>query len=206
VVDLCTLADVKLRIWPGEATATTDYDTELNEMIAQTTDDIQQYTGRQFIIDTIDTDYYFDIRSPGRLTSIRVPRGIASVTTLSYATVTQPGTGGTFTAIPAASRDLRPLAQDRIGGFPADEILLLPNTGLYFYYGNNTVKLTGKLGWPAVPATINKIAINLVVATFNARGGSQDQVGTGELGGSLMPFITWRDKTRLDDYRAPRVG
>lgn len=202
---LCSLANVKLVIFPTGYTDTTD-DAIIQSYIDGFTAEAQEYTARQFVGDTIDTDYYFDVVRQGR--SLYLPNGAQSVTSVGYAKTSQPASGGTYTTITAANILLRPLVQDRRPGFPADSLMIsdLDPTS-YFYYGYNTVKVTMKAGFAAVPNDIERVAVAVVVRRWQARkGGQADLIGDPTLGGSLLRFMSGEEKGVLDRYSDPTVG
>lgn len=202
---LVSLANVKLAVFPTSYTDTTD-DTTLQAYIDRVTAEIQEYTGRQFVGDTIDTDYYFDVARAGK--SLFLAQGIQSVTSLGYAKVSQPASGGTYTTIAAASVLLRPLPAQRRAGFPADTVVITDlDVTDYFYPGYNTVKLTGKLGFVAVPADIEGVALAITVRRWQARkGGQTDTIGPVDFGGTLLRFTSPEERSVLDRYVDPSVG
>lgn len=203
---LCTLANLKLAIFPTSYTDTTD-DTTLQLYIDRLTDEVQEYCSRQFVGDTGASDYYFDVDRKSR--SLYVPDGITSVATVSYAQTSQPASGGTYTAVTAANVLLRPLAGDRRQGFPADTIVIsdVDTTAAAFYPGYNTVKVNMIRGWPAVPATIEGLAIAVITRRWQARrGGQADSVGSSDFGGPLLRFMSAEERMTLDRYADPSVG
>lgn len=204
---LCTLANVKLALFPTGYTDTTD-DTTLQSYIDGVTGEVAEYTSRQFVTDAAPTDYYLDI---GRATkSLYIPAGVQSVTTLSFATTSQPASGGTYTAITAAHVLLRPLPVDRRSGFPADTIVVSDlNTQISagFYVGYNTVKATMTCGFATVPAEIERLALAIVVRRWQARkGGQTDTIGAPDFGGSVLRFTSPEERSVLDRYADPSVG
>jgi len=202
---LCTLANVKLALFPTSYTDTTD-DTVIQSYIDGFTAEVQSYTQRQFVGDASPMDYYFDVARQSR--SLYVPQGVQSVTYLGFATKSQPETGGTYTQVTAANVLLRPKVQDRRTGFPADYVVISDlDTTSYFYYGYNTVKMTGTCGFAAVPAELERIAVAVVVRRWQARrGGQTNDIGDPTLGGTLLRFMSGEEKATLDDYRNPSVG
>lgn len=202
MADLCTLADVKLRLWPDGDTTDTTSDSLLNEFIPQATEDIQGYCGRQFVADTVDVAYYFDMRARTRV--LYVPKGIFSVTTLEVAVQTQPPSGGTYTTMAATTYNLRPTAANRtLGpGQPPDELELSDSpSGQTFYAGYNTVRLTGKLGWLSVPVTINAVALAAVIRRYAARQSGQVPFIGGEgFGGPTLRYTSPEEREQLDRY------
>lgn len=203
--ELCSLANVKLVLFPTGYTDTTD-DTLITAYIDAVSAEIMEYTCRQFVGDSVDQDYYFDV--PRQARSLFLPNGMQSVTTVGYAKTSQPASGGTYTTITAANVLLRPLVQDRRTGFPADYLVIsdLDPTSA-FYYGYNTVKVTGKAGFAAVPLEIERTALSIVVRRWQARkGGQTDSIGAPDMGGTLLRFMSPEEKGVLDRYVDPAVG
>jgi hypothetical protein len=203
---LCTLANVKLALFPTGYTDTTD-DTVIQSYIDALTDEVQEYTGRQFVVDSGATDYYFDVDRKSR--KLVIPQGIATVSTVGYALTSQPATGGTYTTVNAAYVLLRPLLVDRRQGFPADSIEIsdLDTTSSAFYPGYNTVKINGTLGFPTVPATIERLAVAIVIRRWQARrGGQSDTIGPPGFDGSILRFMSPEERATLDRYVDVPVG
>lgn len=205
---LCTLANVKLAIFPTSYTDTTD-DATLQLYIDAVTGEVAEYTSRQFVTDAAPTDYYFDVSRTGTR-SLYVAAGVQSVTTLSFATTSQPASGGTYTALTAAHVLLRPLPVDRRAGFPADTVIVSDlNTQMPagFYVGYNTVKATMTCGFAAVPAEIERVAVAMVVRRWQARrGGQLDSIGAPDFGGDVLRFTSPEERAVLDRYADPSVG
>ena len=206
---LCTLANVKLALFPTGYTDTTD-DVTLQLYIDALTSEVQEYTSRQFVTDASASDYYFDIAYPCR--TLYVPQGVQSVTSLGYATnrLSQPASGGTYTTVTAANVLLRPLAKDRRGAaWPADTIQIsdLETTFSGFPTGFNTVKVNGVFGFATVPADIERLAVANVVRRWQARrGGQSDTIGASDFGGEAMRFMAPDERRTLDRYADPSVG
>ena len=202
---LCTLANLKLVLFPTSYTDATD-DAVLQLYIDALTDEIQEYTCRMFVGDAALTDYYYDI--PRTTTQLYVPEGINTLNTVGYATTTQPASGGTYTTITATNYFLRPLPQDRRVDFPADTIVITPTDAVdQFYPGYNTVKINAKLGFAAVPAAIERIAIAIITRRWQARrGGQADGIGTSDFGGPLLRFTSAEEMRVLDRYVDPGIG
>lgn len=204
---LCTLANVKLALFPTGYTDTTD-DALLQLYIDAFSGEVAEYTSRQFVGDAAPTDYYFDIPGLTPYRSLYVPNGVQSVTFLGFAKTSQPETGGTYTAVTAANILLRPKVQDRRAGFPADTILIsdLDLTSA-FYPGYNTVKVTMTCGFAAVPAEIERLAVANVVRRWQARkGGQADNIGASDFGGQLLRFMSVEERALLDRYTDIPVG
>jgi hypothetical protein len=202
---LCTLANVKLAIFPTSYTDTTD-DVTLQLYIDAVTGEVQEYTGRQFVSDTGATDYYFDVAALSR--TLYIAQGVQSVTAVSYAKTSQPASGGTYTAITAANILLRPLAQVRRSGFPADTLVITDTDAIsWFYPGYNTVKVNGTLGFATVPAEIERLAVAIVVRRWQARrGGQSNDIGASDFGGPILRFMSGEERSLLERYVDVSVG
>lgn len=202
---LCTLANVKVALFPTGYTDVTD-DALLTLYISAVTGEVAEYTGRQFETDAAPTAYYFDIAYRSR--SLYVPAGVQSVTSLEVATTSQPASGGTYTTVTAAHVLLRPLAMERRAGFPADTIVISDlNTASWFSPGYNTVRATMTCGFAAVPAEIERLAVALVIRRFQARkGGQADTIGGDDFGGPSLRFMSTDERMLLDRYSDPSVG
>lgn len=201
---ICSLWDVKQELG---TTSTTD-DELLTEKIRQIGALIQGYTGRRFVRTPASGDdtFYFDVATSGRRLSI--PVGIASATVLEVATGTQPESGGTFTTVTAAEWWLRPVESERDYGWPATSIHLSDQSSSYFAVGYNTVRLTGALGWSAVPYDIQAIAQRAVVSSYMSKGsGAGGVAAVGPTGAmTILRAISPADAKTLDWYRVQVVG
>lgn len=189
-------------------------DENIGEYQRQITSYIQSMTGRQFVRKPLSgtAEFLFDMRAPGRV--LRIPRGINAVTQLEVAEESQPPTGGTYTVMNAADYFLRPHDHERDDGWPATSIQITDQTvasGLVrFEAGFNVVRLTGALGWDAVPGDIQNIALNLLVAYHRERGssGSAGEVFTVNVDGSRSyeRVLSSKDRATLRWYRGLRVA
>jgi hypothetical protein len=202
---ICSLYDVKQRL--GIADSSTTEDENLLEIIRSVTADIQVYTGRRFVRSPLSgtTTFYFDVERYGR--TLRIPQGIATMSTLEVATTSQPETGGTFTTVSSTSWFLRPVTAERDFGWPATSVVLSDLSGSYFYPGYNTVRATMALGWATVPSDVETIGQNMVVANHMAKasGGPAALIGpTGAM--TVLRNLSPEDRGKLDRYRTPLVG
>jgi hypothetical protein len=202
---LCTTAQVKARIFPAGVTDTGD-DTVISELIDQTSDYIEQYTGRK-LVPVASADYYFDTVAGYVL---RVPIGIRAVTFMGVNNLThQPDSGGTYTTVPASDYLLRPKPQDGAQGWPFMEVQISRGTlaGTIAAFGNiaNGCKLTMTTGFAATPPDIQSVCIDAVVAAFQARKDG----ASGVIGSELGALTPWSDffgpgspqRGTLDRYR-----
>ena len=198
---LCELADVRQAL--GIAYTDTTSDEELAEYISAVTTQVMGYTARCFVPDPPSgtKSYTFDIDVPTR--TLVIPRGIRSVTTLSYATSDQPDTAGAYTAIAGSYYHLRPAVHERDYGWPATRIEL--SEGYQFYPGYATVYVTGAFGFAAVPADIARLATNAVVRMYVARRSASQTpdlvVGTADTGFRILSFLSPAETRILDWYR-----
>jgi hypothetical protein len=209
---LCSIYDAKQRLTSTSGGTIQQDDEELlDEMITQVSSYIQGYTGRQFarIPSSGEQTYLFDIAEPTSV--LRIPPGIASMSVLEVATISQPETGGTFSTIPTTEWMLRPVVAERDFGWPATSVIIdwrrasvLP----YFYWGRNVVRATMALGFGAVPKDIEAIALSLVVASFRERASSGGDSYTVGIDGSrtFENALSYRDRMTLDRYRVRSVG
>ena len=202
---LCSLYDAKQRLFPPGHTDTTE-DEAILGYIAQASRFIENRTGRWFAPRASAT-YLFSPATTSRV--LWVPRGVRAVTALGYATDDQPDSGGTFTSIASTAYSLQPAAGNRDDGFPATRIALLDTSGSYFYAGINRVQVTMTAGFAAVPADIEQVALNLVVAAHRERGStSTGDSFTINVDGSrtFERSLSYSDRMTLDWYRAPVVA
>ena len=185
-------------------------DEMLLEFIEQVSADITSYCERWFVrTPRSGTDtFLLDVDSATRV--LKVPQGIASLTQLEVADDSQPESGGTYTVITAADALLRPGELNRLPGWPATEIWLTDNPAgsvSQFNRGYNSVRITGALGFPAVPADIQSVAATAVVRKWQARqSGQSDLIGSNEFGGRLLRWISPEERETLDRYRRVPVG
>lgn len=186
---LCSLQQVKLRIFPAGVTDTADDDL-ITFMIDQLTDWISHYTHRK-LVPVNSTTYTFDTVA-GHV--LRVPLGIRSVTTLEVNNLAhQPDTGGSYTTVTAADYLLRPKSQDSDEGWPYTELWLSRGTltGTIGRFGNiqNGARITGTFGFAVTPPDIAAVAMDAVIAAYQAR-----KLGTsGVIGADQGALIPWAD-------------
>jgi hypothetical protein len=201
---LCTTAQVKVRLGITDATD----DSMISEMIDEVSGWIEGYTGRSFVPETAVT-YQFDTTGGY---SVRIPRGIRSVTAAGYSKTSQPDTGGTYTAIASPTTNLlfRPSTVDLPIGWPATEVILLPSTGISFATVFNGLTLTGNFGFAATPVDMQGVAIDAVVAAYQAHGNGASAV----IGADASAIAPWNQyfghgspqRKILDSYRYWRLA
>lgn len=166
---------------------------------------IENYTGRILApLTSSDATYLFD--GDGR-PMLRISLGVISITTLEIAYYT----GGGFTTLAATDYFLLPRAHERPQAWPATQVWLsnIPNSGfLAFPIGFGNVRLTGRLGFPAIPDDVAEVAEIIAVRAYKARAGGQgEQVGADEMGRPIISrFVSARDRETLDSYSLQRYG
>src|SRR3990167_1839471 len=200
----CSLYDVKqdLDKPPSDTTA----DEMLLDYIADITDYIRGYTGREFLDATLT--YTFDGHSAvhgGRC--LPVPRGVRSLSLLETAA----STGASFSTVSATDYFLRPYVQERTPGWPATEVWLsdVASSLSRFPSGYANVRLTGTFGFAAVPPRVEGVARRTVVRAYASRqAGQGDLVGSGGESGNpvISNFLSRRDREVLDAFRHAIVG
>ena len=184
---LCTTAQVKVRIFPAGVTDTAD-DTLISELIDQVSDFIEQYTGRKLVA-VSSTTYVFDTMSGFVL---RIPIGIRTITSMGVNNLThQPDSGGSYTTVAATDYLLRPKVQDSPQGWPFMEVWISRGTlaGTISSFGNiqNGCTITGTFGFALTPPDIQSVAIDAVVAAYESRkNGASSVIGADE--GALTPW------------------
>lgn len=196
---LCSLYDAKQRLGITD----TSSDEDLLEIITQVSAEIQGYTGRRFAKTPSSGTgtFYFDVEHSGRV--LRVPQGIASMTTLEVATQSQPETGGTFTTVAAGEWFLRPVTAERSYGWPATEVHITDTSSSYFAPGYNTVRATMALGFAQVPYDIQAVALSATVRNHMSKGSPG---GVTALAGPTGQMVILRgigpqEMATLDRYR-----
>ena len=198
---LCTTAQVKARLGITDATD----DTLISELIDEVSSWIQGYTGRKLVPEAGVT-YVFDTQAG---MSLRIPRGIRTITSMGIASTHQPDSGGTYITVPAGDRLLRPKAEGNSEGWPFTEVRIsrgtLAGTVRQFSTAENGCTITGDFGFAATPPDIASVAIDGVVAAKQAIGDGASSV----IGADALAIAPWRDffgigspqKKVLDSYR-----
>ncbi len=165
---------------------------------------IQSRTGRQFarIPSTSTTTLLFDIEQT--TDTLRIPPGIAQMTQLEVATISQPETGGVYTIIPTTDWMLRPVSADRDYGWPATSVCLdwrRATTLPYFYWGRNVVRATMALGFTSIPYDIKGIALRAVIRRYMGKDSGGGSVAVGPSGTEfLLPDMSGADRDTLNWY------
>ena len=205
---LVTTAQIKARLFPAGVSDAAD-DTLISELIDQVSGWIENYTGRKFVAETGAT-YVFDTEAGYTL---RIPRGIRTITSMGVALTHQPDSGGSYTTIAAADRILRPKAQELPEGWPYFEVRFsrgtLAGTISRFANAENGCTITGNFGWATVPQDIQAVTIDAVVAAYqNRANGASSTLGADST--ALPPWSTFfgrgsPQRGTLDRYRWPSL-
>lgn len=192
---LCSLYDIRQRL--GFPASDTTQDENILEIIGQVSASIMGYTGRRFARNPSSgtTTFLYDVNRWSR--TLYVPKGIAEMSQLEIASVTN----GAFTVIPTTDWFLDPPATERDYGWPATRITLSNVSGWYFYPGKLVARLTMAEGWTSVPADIQAIAQRASVGAFLSKGsGASGVTLVGVTGGMTvlrnlspadMETLTW---------------
>lgn len=201
---ICSIYDVEQRL---TGTISVNNRELLLEFIRDATTDIEGYCGRWFVPRPLagTTTYLFSPKTTGR--TLRIPKGIRSITAIGYATSDQPDTGGAYTTITATDAILRPSPMDRDPAFPAaTAVQLLDTSGGLFHAGINRVTITGAFGCAAVPANVAGIGANVVIRRFAAKGsGVAMAVGSEDFAARILRWVSPEEREALDRIRAVRV-
>lgn len=173
------------------------------EIIPQVTREIERYCAQDFTGDRQDVTFRVHTRDGRRL---YIARGIQSLTTLRYATESQPDTGGTYTTATAGDWYLDPPTYEREPGWPADAVVFRDNVSAHFYTAEHGAELVAKRGWAAVPEDVQRVGIEMVISAHLSKGSGEG--GRAVVGPSGQPVILRdpRHKAVLDGYRVPRIG
>lgn len=179
---------------------TTD-DTLLGTICDQVNGYIENVTGRP-VAPVTSTTYYLDGDGSDRF---HFPKGVRAISALSVGD----HTGATRTALASTDWFLRPLAQDRLPGFPATWVILSDyGSRRTFPRGFETIAMTATTGFEAIPDEITEVA--LVAATrawHGIQAGQADIVGTDEMGRPLVSrFFSPRDLHTLRRYSVDLPG
>ena len=192
---LCTTAQVKARLFPAGVADTSD-DVLTSELIDQVSDWVQSYTGRKLVAVTSAT-YVFDTRAGYVL---YIPMGLRAVTAFGVNnTAHQPDSGGSYTTVAATDYLLRPRAHEGPNGWPFTEIhLARAAVGTIHTFGNieNGATITATTGFAVTPPEVVSVAIDGVVAAYQARKNGV----TGVMGpddGQLVTFSAFSKASRM---------
>lgn len=198
---LCSLYDVKQRI--GGLTATTSKDEDILDHIREVSSDVIEYTGRQLVPDPRSGTKTIRMHTSAGL-SLFIAKGIRSITSLKVAVDDQPESGGTYVTASSSAYYLDPPPFERSEGWPATWVRFRRNASgaaTRFYDAAYGVELDCALGWAAVPASIQGIAINAVVRRWQGRGSGTYAIATEEFAARLLRWISPEELETLDRYR-----
>lgn len=198
---ICSLYDVQQEL--GTTTATENE--RILDVIRQLTVAIEGYCDRWFVPRPLSgTTTYRIHTSYGR--TLRLPKGIRSITTLAVATTDQPESGGTYTALSTGTYYLDPPEMERSAGWPATRICLV-STSTPFYAASYGVEITGAFGWAAVPYDVQGVAQRATIRRYLGKGGGGAAVAIGPSGTEfLLPDMSGADRKVLDYYKHRMVG
>lgn len=214
---LCSLFDVKQRIM-GTATVSTFEDELLLEIIREVSDDIEDYVGQWLaprptdpgstmtLMFDVPGDYLWYYPRKGVLLEQSGKRtGIRSFSAVGVASVSQPDTGGTYTALSAADLVIRPRPTLTDPGLRLE--YLARGFGGFFYAGQNTVQVTGSFGPASVPPRIQSVALAMVTRRYMGKETAAAAVAVGPDGGvRLLSDIPPGMRDTLDRLRVPNVA
>jgi hypothetical protein len=190
-----TLAELKTTLNIGAST----WDTDLTAAISAASRSIDQQCGRRFYLDCADVDRYYTPGTPG---SVLID-DLATLTTVK----TDTGGGGTFTTTLTAGTDfdLAPF-NAAADGWPYTTIQVR-QAGRTLPGYTRSVKVTGRFGWPSVPATIAEATTILAARLFKrAREAPFSMYGMGADGAPIRISRTDPDVCMLiDPYSARRM-
>jgi hypothetical protein len=176
-----TAALIKQRLFAAGVTDTVD-DTLLGTIADQVNQFIEGPHGcRRVLAPITSATYLVDGDGTNRL-FFRL--GLRAVTALSVGDFT----GDDRDAVDSTDYFLRPLAHDRMTGWPAEYIYLSDlGTRRTFPKGFETVSITATAGFAAIPDDIINVALTTAVRAWHARqSGQADIVGNDETGAPIV--------------------
>jgi hypothetical protein len=174
-------------------------DTLIGKLVDRVNGWIEWRVGR-VLAPIASTTYTYDGNDTNRLS---VVAGVRTVTALTVA----PSTGATAVAVPAADIFIRPVTQERLTGWPGEEIWISDRpTGSVsiFSKGFGTVAVTGTFGWVAIPDEITSIALTCVAAAWARRKeGNVEIVEIGPDGDrTFIAYLSREERRVLEMYTA----
>lgn len=195
---LCSWYDVQQEL--GETLSDSNKELVIDK-IRQVSAAIEGYTGRWFAPRPASGTATYRFHTCYGLT-LRVPKGVRSISTLAVATQDQPETGGTYTTATSTDYYVDPPEIQRDAGWPATAIKFRNTTSTIFYDAAYGAQVTGAFGWAAVPYDVQGVAIRAVVRRYLSKGGGALAVPTGPEGTMrLLPDMSGADRMTLDFYR-----
>jgi hypothetical protein len=159
-----------------------------------------EWRTRRVIAPISSVTYTYDGSGTNRLS---VTAGVRAISALTVA----PSTGATPVAVPAADIFIRPVAQQRLTGWPGEEIWLSDHpTGAVsvFSCGFGTVAVTATFGWAVIPDEITSIAVTCVAAAWARRKeGNVDVITIGPDGDrTFIAYLSREERRTLEFYTA----
>ena len=182
---------------------------KLERAIAAASRQIDAHTGWQAHGFWADTTVQVRTYEPEEADCLYIPEGISTATGLIVKT-DQDGDGVYETTISSSDYLLEPYnALSNYPAWPYTEIEIRATSAAYFPTGlENTVQITAKFGWPAVPDDVEKATLIQAAQLYKAGdaifGGVQLGLDGGvlRLGSRLHPMA----EALLERYMKPRVG
>jgi hypothetical protein len=215
---LSSLEHVRRLVNP-DAPTDTSHDGELLVYLAQVTDLIHTMIERYFLPDPLDptatSTLTFDGQwgnehgyggawggqsYPNRYSRLFVARGVRTITTLK---LRYGGTGSPQVTVPSSAYVLRPAAQDRDPGQPAQWVeLAYPAQYTFALPGNDVIEIVGTFGYATVPPVIEGISERTVLRAWRARAsGLGEGVGPSEAGASYIKWaMSYEDNQLLQSH------
>lgn len=174
-------------------------DTLIGKLVDRVNAWIEWRTGR-VIAPIASTTYTFDGNGTNRLSVVAGVRAISALTVAPY-------TGATPVAATAGDIFIRPVAQERLTGWPGEEIWLSDRptgTVSIFAKGFSTVAVTATFGWAAIPDEIISIALTCTAAAWARRKeGNVDVITIGEDGDrTFIAYLSREERRVLEIYTA----
>jgi hypothetical protein len=174
-------------------------DTLIGKLVDRVNGWIEYRVGR-VIAPISSTTYTFDGTGTNRLS---VVAGVRAISALTVA----PSTGATAVAVPAGDIFIRPVAQERLTGWPGEEIWIsdVPTGSVrVFSKGFGTVAVTATFGWAVIPDEITSIGNTCVAAAWARRKeGNVDVITIGEDGDrTFIAYLSREERRVLEMYTA----
>jgi hypothetical protein len=193
----CALTDIKPRL--GIATANTDDDTILEQVITAVSRLIDERTGRRFFVNSADEIRYFTAEFNDFLRT----GDLVSITSL-YTDDSGNRTYGTLWT--TADYDLEP-DNAALDSIPYNAIAISPVGSKNFPVGiRKGVKITGKFGWTAVPAIIKEVCLIQSTRIFKRKDTPFGIAGAAELGQITIPKFDSDVELLLRPFKIWEVG
>lgn len=182
MVQAATLADVKAQLKID--TLDTVDDVYLSDLLTDVTDWMEDRV-RRYLCPRAGLTFNVDTAA-GSVIDVR-RYGVRTVGTLSVASSNQPDTGGTYTAVAAADIVLRPPETQRAPGMPATQVAILGAYARLVDAINGARFTATDCGPAATPDRIARVALDAVVAAYQARRAG----GSGVIGAEGGASVDW---------------